>query len=150
MIMMFEITAFDVFGRQDLGVFYKEIVDFVAALYKGWIEFFQGWSRNWWDTIKYIVNYRVDILKYLVEQVAISNEQSVITMGYSLFSALMFGYLRICFALSFFGAWALLRPAYKVSEFVFRRLLEVDKGPLATLAVFFTAFAKLIEVLLRL
>lgn len=81
---------------------------------------------------------------------ATTDEQGPIQTRYAFFSTLMFSYLRIAFALGFFGTWALLRPAYRATEFVFRRLLEVEKGPLAWLAFFCAALAKLVEVLLRL
>jgi hypothetical protein len=61
----------------------------------------------------------------------------------------MFVYLRIDFAVIFIFAWAIVRPVHRAIELIFRRILEAEKGPLATVAAFLAAMVKLVELLLR-
>jgi hypothetical protein len=143
------VGSINIFGENRI-LYFQGIWDFVATLMT-WevyssariIPSFQngGWAK-WPEQL-------VKAPLTLIAVAANSDVQSTVTSGYSYFSIMMFSYLRMVFALGFFATWALLRPAYRVSELVFRRVLEAEKGPLATLAVFVAALAKLIEILLR-
>jgi hypothetical protein len=126
-----------------------------GELLKAWWDIGKAITRNEFDWIAHVAwrelpSLAVDEPLRYVYSAAGGDDQRAVTEAYTGFSLLMFSYLRIAFAVIFFGTWALLRPAYRATELLFRRLLEEEKGPLSTLALLGTAFAKLIELLIKL